>query len=354
MAVSKVVYAATEFRVAIAEESTFGTAHTTQTDFQELCLTERPDFMPATQIQDIHKCANSGRVLTHQGVFKSNVGGATTITLNGIASRGLLDLLLYGVTQSASDVWSDPNNTATFTIDENNTGVDGSGDPNIHFTIQFHNPSTGEDVRLTSAVIQSLTISKSTGTNGGRLSFSATFFTGFDYEIGAHSTVGSWIAPDTGYYTLDLLDVKKFGVLGSLVDVVLGDWSITITNNVVRVGETAAGNAEAYGFGLSDDGFNVTAEVSVKYDANTDQLIDAFRIDPASTPATSLVGLQLTYDDGNTNELDILLDGFITAMPFDFGNEQGVFQTISVRGCQDSSLNDMLSIVMTNQTNRGW
>ena len=354
MAVSKVAYAPTEFRVAIAEEATFGTAQSTQTEFKELYLTSVPDFFPATQIQDIHKRADGSRVLKHSDIFKSNAGANTLITLEGICTRETLDLLFYGVIQQVTEDAGPTNFKKTFVIDENNTGLDGSGDPNIHFTLQMYNPSTSEEIQVVSAVIQSLTISKSTGTNGGRLSFSATFFSGFDYNHGAHSTVSSWVAPDLNSYTIDLFDVKKFGPLGSLVDVVLGDWSLTISNSVARVGENASGDAEMYSFGVGGDMFNVTAELSVKYDANTDDFIDRFRADPTGDSSTALMGLQLTYDDGNTNELDIVLDCFIVSMPLDFGNEAAVFQNFSVRGCMDSSANDMLTIELTNQQDRAW
>jgi hypothetical protein len=316
-------------------------------------LTENVDLRQATQIQDVHDRALGKKILDNSEVYVSNVGGAQIITVTGICTKATLDLLLYGVLQEVTEAAGPTNFAKTFVLDENSTGSSVTGRPNQHYTLLLSNPiPTNESIAITSAVLQSLTISKATGTNAGRLSFSATFFSGFDITPDISTDDPSdWISAGCDFYTLSNFDVKQFGALGAMQDVVLTDWSIVLNSNIARGGEDSSGNAEYYHITKYD----VTAEISIKYDQNTDNLIDRFRTSPACDDASSaMCELNFTYNDGSaTDELDFALDCWIVNMPFDFGNDAGVYQAMSLRGMQNST-NDMLTITMINQTDRGW
>ena len=347
MAIDGSVYSKNQFRCAIAEEAAFGTAHTTQTDFQELHLTEAVQIDYSSVIRDVQKKTDGKRVLSPEDVFVTRAGSDLTITMNGIATREQLALLIYGVMQDLDSEGASPAFKKTFHWDGSTTGVDGNGHPNIHFTILGYNPAANESWSVKSAVLKTLTINHDAGSNGGRVSFSATFFGGFQHSIDVTATPSSWVSSGNDYYKLNNLDVKT--VAGS--DIVSGAFAITLENNCTRIGYDTSGNAQLYAFGIGGDGFAVSGELSCKYDEYSKDELDKFLVSPSDGNAESAI--IFSFNDGAQTELKFTANAVYTGNSLDFGNDAGVFVALPWQGIDDGT-NAAILIELSDQTDRSW
>jgi hypothetical protein len=232
MAIDTNLYSKNQFRFAIAEESSFGTAITTQTNFKELWITEPVQIDYSGIVRDEAKRADGKRVLSHTDVYVDDNGGEYTVSVSGILTDLTADLLIYGVMQDLVSEAATTPYLKSFEWDGSTTG-DSSGVPLKYYTLNGYNPATDESWQLKTAVLKSLTISADPGTNGGRATFNATFWSGFPpVQTGLTVSPASWVSPGTDYYVFQKLNTKTLG--GS--DLVLGSVNFEFNNNVVRVG----------------------------------------------------------------------------------------------------------------------
>ena len=106
-------------------------------------------------------------------------------------------------------------------------------------------------------------------TNGGLLTASGTFFSGYQPVIGAESTSPDATAVD---YTKGFFDCTTSQIGGD--DVVMNNFELTISNPATRVGyETVNSiNGEPCAY-MRGGQISVTGTVSVKLDDNTAQVI---------------------------------------------------------------------------------
>ena len=347
MAIDGSVYCGKQFQCAIAEEATFGTAHSVQADFQELHLTEAVQIDYSSVIRDVQKKSDGKRVLSPEDVFLTRAGSDLTITMTGIATREQLALLLYGVTQDLDSEGATTPYEKIFHWDGSTTGVDASGHPNIHFTILGYNPASNENWRVKSAVLKTLVLNHDAGSNGGRLSFTATFFSGFIHSIDVTATPASWASSGNTYYKLTDLDTKT--VAGA--DIVSGGFSITFENNCTRIGYDSTGNAQLYAFGCAGDGFTVTGELTAKYDDNTQNALDNFLLTPSGGSAESAI--VFGFDTGSANELLFTMNTIYTGNSLDFGQDAGVFVNLPWQGIDDGT-NKAIVVTLSDGIDRTW
>jgi len=341
------IYAPSQFRLAIAEESEFGTPITTQANFYELDIVSptQPD-MASGVIEDTRKRSDGLRIMAPCDTYRTTVGGLYVIPFECIVSANTADLLIYGVMQ---DIESEADTTPYQKVmqwDKNTTGPDFSADAGKFFTVLGSDPA--ENWSATSCVVRNLTLSASPGTNGGRLTASGEFVTGFDIDISSvTATPASWTAPcsaSTQYYPFQLY--ANSSVAGA--DLVPYSFSITMNNGCVRVGN-AAGLATNYHMPL----FEVNAEIVAKLDAITANLIDTYRLDPAAGSAEVAVIMDWGSDDTD-GHLKFLMNAIYTAPTVrDFGQESGVGVTLSYSGVDDGS-NKALVATIANAVDRTW
>jgi hypothetical protein len=348
MAISTNVYVAPQFRVAIAEESSFGTAITTQSSFKELEITNTPWPDYSGIVREVRKRADGKRVLSHTDIYVDEEGGADgyTVITEGILTDLTADLLLYGVMQ---DLVSEDATTPYLKefAWRGATDGDNSGVPYKFYTVNGYNPASGESWALTSCVIKTLTITSDPGTNGGKASFSATFWTGFKPAFNQTVTPASWTAPGTDWYVHQLLNTKAIG--GTTDNLVLGSFSVTFENNVKRVGFDSSGDPQMYVFPQ----FDITGELKAKYDANTKDEIDNFVLNPEGGSAERQIYLR--WGDG-TADGTLLFDinAVYTGIPTpDFGNDAGVMITLPIQGVDDGT-NEAIDVKIANAVDRAW
>tara|TARA_R100000808_G_C2133947_1_gene142576 strand:+ start:565 stop:1596 length:1032 start_codon:yes stop_codon:yes gene_type:complete len=338
------LYSRNEFRFAIAEESTFGTAITAQGEFREIYITDTPQIDWGGIIRDEVKRADGKRVMSHTDVYQATAGGTYTCSVSGILTDTTADLLLYGAMQDLVSEAAGSPFLKTYEWDGSTTGVSGAT-PNKFFTINGYNPDTSEHWLLKSCVLSSLSISADPGSNGGRATFSATFWTGFPPVIsGLTVTPASWTAIANDFYVFQSLNTKT--VAGS--DVVLGSFSLNFENNVVRVGHDSSGDPQQYTF----PNFNCTGEVSVKFDDNSAPEIDKWVLNPTAGSAESEIILQ--WGDGSADgTLKFLVNAIYTGHSYDFGNDAGVFVSLPFQGVDDGS-NEAVEVLLANAADRSW
>ncbi|MFQ6611353.1 MAG: hypothetical protein ACE5D7_11240 [Fidelibacterota bacterium] len=344
-----VVYSPTQFRFAMAEESTFGTANTTQGDFKELFITEPVEIDWGGVVRDQHKRADGKRVLSHTDVYLSKAGGDYVANVTGIVTDLTLDLLLYGIMQDLVSEASATPFAKIFEWDGSSGVVDFSVNEGKFFTLLGYDPATSYHWQIKSAIIKELTLNADPGTNGGRLSFNASFYSGFAPTItGITATPGSWVAPGVDFYPFQTLNTKT--IAGG--NVVLGSFSLTLNNNAIKTGYDSSGDATNYALGVGGDGLTVTGEAKVKYDAASDQEIDKFLLTPDGGSSESNIIVQ--WGDGSadgTAKFDI--NAIYTGNSKDFGNDAGVFVNLPFQGIDDGT-NEAIEVTVANSTDRTW
>jgi len=348
MAISTNVYVGPQFRVAIAEESTFGTAITTQTNFKELEITSTPWPDYSGIVREVRKRADGKRVLSYKDIYVDEEGGADgyTVNIEGILTDITADLLIYGVMQDLVSEDATTPYLKEFEWDGSTDG-DNSGSPYKFYTINGYNPASGESWATKTCVIKTLTITSDPTNNGGKASFSATFWTGFKPSFGQTVTPASWTAPGTDWYVHQLLDTKALG--GTTDNLVLGSASLTFENNVQRVGFDSSGDPQIYVFPQ----FDITGEIKTKYDANTKDEIDNFVLNPEGGSAERQIYLR--WGDGasdGTLSFDVNAV-YADSLTPDFGNEAGVMLGISFQGVDDGT-NEAIDVKIANSVDRAW
>lgn len=337
------IYAPSQFRLAIAEETAFGTAITTQGSFYELDIISptQPD-MASGVVEDTRKRSDGKRVMSHTDTYRITTGGLYVIPFEAIATGATLDLLLYGVMQDLTSEGATTPYAKIWEWDGSTTGPDFSTNAGKYFTVLG---ADAENWSAKSCVLRNLTLSASPGTNGGRLTVSGEFVTGFDINIsGVTATTASWVSPGVAYFPFQLYTTAS--VAGA--NLVPYSFSLTMANNAVRVGNSA-GAAQNYHMPQ----FDVSAEIVAKLDAITDDMIDTYRTNPAagSAEVAVIVAWGAVGSDGGLQfDMNAIYTGPTTR---DFGQESGVGVTLSYMGVDDGT-NEAIEVKMSNAIDRSW
>ena len=347
MAASTNIYSAKDYRVAIAEESAMGTAITSQGSFKELQITEAPQLDWGGVIRESVKRSNGKRVKDYRDVYVATAGGSYTVTVTGVLTDLTVDLLTYGVMQDLVSEAGSGTYAKIFEWDSSTTQPDFGGNAGKYYTLLLARPAAAESIALTSCVIQSLTITGDPGANGGRLGFSATFYTGYAPTYSSTATTSSWVSSGTDYYVFQSASAKTI----NSNDVVVGSFSLNWENGVARVGYDSSGNPETYAMGLGD-GYSFTGEVSAKYDANTKDLVDTWLTNPTAGSAEHNVTLAWG-SSGSDGYLKFDCNAIYAGNTLDFGNEAGVFVSLPFEGVDDGS-NEAIEVTIENSTDRSW
>jgi hypothetical protein len=344
---NKTIYSGKDFRIGIAPQSAFATANTTEAQFYELLITDSPQMDWGGLIRESTKRSNSKRVKDNKDVFVQTAGGTYTVSVSGVLTDTTVDLLVGGVMNDVESEGASTPYTKVLEWDSSTTQPDFGGDSGQMFTILLYSPASGESIQLKTAVLQSLSISGDPGSNGGRLGFSATFYTGFAPTYSATATPSSWVTPATDYYIFQQAATKTVG--GSAI--VAGSFSVDFANGAARVGFDSSGNPETYSMGLGD-GYAVSGEISAKYDPNTKDLIDTFLTNPQGGSAESNIIMEWGTG-GADGHLKFDFNALFTGNSQDFGNEAGVFVSLPFEGVDDGT-NEAVEVTISNATDRAW
>jgi len=301
MALNATTFSGKQFSVYLASETTTGTFEATDGNFYRVDVEgiTVPSFSP---VQEFEMRTGSGRIAEFDQVFSSSKRVMTEFTLTGRLTQEMWVIFMENVTGSEFD--GGTGTDSVLTLDENYAGLsfkvgddpDSVSDFANLISVYFSNPTPSDSYSLKSCTCTNFNISADMDSAAGRFNYSATFQTGSTPAKGENA--GLVAAADaahpigTNNLYLSLWDERVIDVKGSNVandiEPLFKTFNMTIDSPTQFLGATGAnGEPEVWGKALPE--LSITWGGSVKYDAETDQMIEAFR-DPAQD---SYLGLYL-------------------------------------------------------------
>ena len=343
MAISETVIPISDVKMGIKGEATFGTGIDVSgadgTAYRQLPVVQatKPTF----------NITRESRLLSGRGTVKNAAdtvitakGGTVTAPFDFLATPELLLQHLALVTQTYN---ADGSDVYTVEVDGSNNltqigGTISSGLP--HSVNLAYYPKAAEGIKVTGTVVSDLTLTGDVGSNGGNLSVSGNYFSGFANPVSTGTCLeqtfnGTWVEPDAGvFFNMGSLSTKQLEVEGADQDMILKSFSLNIANGVNRVGMNTNGDAEAYAF----PEYTVTGDITIKYDGEfslsaADNVVQSFLDGNTST-------LALKFGDGtvsSVSEMNILAEVQFTGDPSQDISENGIFWTIPFECVQNSS-----------------
>lgn len=261
MAISTAANSPKEFQFLIAEQDTFGTFETTNNMHAlDVDSVGTPSLNP-TQVLDVR---NGSRVLQKEDFFQDVKASVKELSVSGTATTNALDLLLENITGeaegSASSIYSFASDQAT-----TNVGVGSTGQAGTLLSIVITSAGNDADLAFKDCVCTSLTLNADTGTEGGRIKFSATFQTGSAVEdlTDAATTVDTTFAASENYFMTNFS--AGYRKIYGVDDLIMSSFSMTMENPAVFTGVTSTGYEVISRAGE----FSVTLDATVKYDGHT-------------------------------------------------------------------------------------
>ena len=346
MAISETVIPISDVKMGIKGEATFGTGIDSSgadgTAYRQLPVVQatKPTF-------NIHR---ESRLLSGRGTVKNAAdtvittkGGTVTAPFDFLATPELLLQHLVMATQTYN---ADGSDVYTVEVDgsNNNTSIGGTISGGLPHSVNLaYWPAASQGITVPGCVVSDLTLTGDVGSNGGNLSVSGNYFSGFSNIFSSSGTgsllednyTGTWVEPDAGvFFNMGSLSTKQLEVDGANQDMILKSFSLNIANGVNRVGMNTNGDAEAYAF----PEYVVTGDITLKYDGEfslsaADNVVQSFLDGNTST-------LALKFGDGtvsSVSEMNILAEVQFTGDPSQDISENGIFWTIPFECVQNSS-----------------
>ena len=285
------------------------------------------EFSEGFQTADIERTGQ--RVLRPTDHIKIYKGGVFTWAFDNlvIENEALLQTLLQLSTEDSS-----PAVTTAITGNQATVAYEQGATTGEYACIVISSPDADKDRLMHSAVLQELTLSMSPENNGGRLTASGTFFSGYQPVIGAEATAADATAVD---FSKGFFDCTTSQLGGD--DVVMNSFEVTISNPAVRVGyetvNSIAGEPCAYNRGGQ---ISVTGSVSVKLDDNTAQIITE----------DFLVGTSANVSIGDGSSIDFDIPTAKYTGHTQAGTDNGVFVELPFAATADGS-GALITIIAT-------
>jgi len=364
MAVSGKVYSKSDFSVGIKKKIVNGSSVYFTTAAQDDAAYELlPVINVSAPVLNLVESGeirsnNAGMIELNTDQFRTTKGGFITMDFEVPAERDMIVRMLASVLQdhtcdesgsapfihtiqaTSGAALSRPDFTANSVTSGENIGIP------CMFDIGLYYPESAQDKMITSAVLQSLTMNFDM--TDGRCLLSGTFYSGFTsatkflVEQTLSNSSGKPILMSSSPTQIEsYFNVKKLDVDGqTLTDIVITAVSFTFENNVARVGRDSNGDAESYAFGIPS--VNITGELSIMYDGNTNFaatkniLIDFLGDGTSGNTAT----LKLQQGDGTVStagEMNIECEIYSTAVNLDPNAEAGAVITIPFKVVQPTS-----------------
>tara|TARA_R100001594_G_scaffold138367_1_gene181979 strand:- start:1542 stop:2633 length:1092 start_codon:yes stop_codon:yes gene_type:complete len=358
MAISQTVIPISDVKLGIKAESTFGTLldsdGTNTQAFRQLPVVQatKPTF----------NITRESRLLSGRGTVKNaadtiitNKNGTVTCPFDFVATPELMLEHLVMVTQTYN---ADGSDKYTVEVDgsNNNTSIGGTISSGLPHSVNLaYWPAASQGITVPGCVVSDMTISGDYAANGGNLSISGNYFSGFSNIFSSSGTgsllednyTGTWVEPDAGqFFNLGSLQVKQLEVDGATQDMILKSFNLNITNGVNRVGSNSVGGAEAYAF----PEYVVTGDITLKYDGE-------FGLSAGENVVQSFIdgntcGLNLQFGDAtpsSTGEMIILAEVQYTGDPTQDISENGIYWTIPFE-CVQNSTTEALKISLFSDT----
>ena len=321
-----------QFQLAIAAEADgIGGGESTDADYKFINIDsiEFPSLNPQ-QVLDVRHGA--GRTMKAVDMFLSNKLTVKEISFSGIADATILPMLLSNITTDASSAYEIAGSYAGIDLSYG----DSVSDNTKTFAVVVVTPEAAQQMYFKGCFLTSLTISGDVGEEAGRLKISGTFKSGCIPALNDTSIVPTHdrASFNTNYFMTDYGDsgsTNAVTTIAGISDPVMKSFSLTIENDVVMSGYDTSGNFQQMHRGIPE--VAVTFEAVVKYDGDTDNLIQTF-----GEQSTSTVANTLTAEDGVTRNVDISLPTCIIT-DVSFSEEDAMFLSVSSKAVAGTSGN---------------
>ena len=222
------------------------------------------DFSAGFQTADVERTGQ--RVLRPTDHIQVYKGGSFTWAFDNliVENEALLQLLLQLVSEDSS-----PAATAQILGSQGTVAYEQGAATGEYACLVLSSPDADKDRLMHSAILQELTLSMNPANNGGLLTASGTFWSGYQPVIGAEGTSANATAVD---WSKGFFDCTTSQLGGD--DVVINNFELSISNPATRIGyetvNSIAGEPCAY---MRGGQISVTGTVGVKLDDNVAQIL---------------------------------------------------------------------------------
>ena len=326
MALNTNLYSGKEFEVYVAcdnRSTGCGSFNTTAGEFQRLDVESAapPTFAP---VQEFEMRTGAGRVAQFQQIYSSTRRVVTEFSLSGRLTTNDLPILLENVCGkeatlgSNNSVLSIPtgwncHSTGSSLITK--TDVAGSDvdtpatatDYSRTLSVGFVSPSTGDGYKIHGCVITSLTLSADMNSAAGRFNYEATFQSAFQPVKGNMTTTGATAIGATKIFLPDMNN-KLFSVYDASgesdgdIEPLISTVSVTLESPTSFIGAQGS-NAEPELVAKQVPEFTITTSGSIKYDNETDLMLEAHRDTGGNSYGLSLLS-DIALADGSFTDAD--------------------------------------------------
>ena len=203
-----------------------------------------------------------------------------------VENEAALQMLLQLVSEDDS-----PSGTVAITGNQGTVAYEEGSSTGEYACVVISSPDADEDKLMHSSILETLTLTLNPTVNGGRLTASGTFFSGYQPVIGTEGTSANATAVD---YTKGFFDCTTMSIGGD--DVVINNFEVTISNPAQRVGYKTVNSVSHEPSAYMRGGMiEVTGTLSALLDDNVTDTIDDFR-DGTSVNISIGNGTQIDFD----------------------------------------------------------
>jgi len=343
--------AETSFGTGLDSSGADGTAYLTQPVVQA----QKPTF-------NIHR---ESRLLSGRGSVKNAAdtvvntrGGTVTMPFEMLATPRTLaqHLLLVGQENGQSGSIA---HEMEIDGSSNNKSIGGtitSGLP--HSCNLAYYTAANEGIKVCGVIVSDLTISGDVAANGGLISLSGNYYSGFSAPVSTSTaletdfTIANWADAETTYINVLDADTRTLDADDRTeLTFIMKSFNFNISNGVNRVGFDTNGNAEAYAF----PEYVVTGDLTIKYDNQFNYLATNNVIQDFLDGDT--LSLAIKIGDGTVSsegEMNILAEIQYTGDPSQDISEAGIFHTLPFECVQNASTEAFKITTFKNEAVTAW
>ena len=292
MAISGTAYDPKLFQFLIAEQDAYGTINGASGNAY-IALDVDSIGSPTLGINQTLDVRSGSRVLVDTQFFQDNIASVKELSVSGTATTEGLDLLLSHLSLDASAPYDIASNVATGSFKSGDTTTS-----NQVLSIVMKSPATNSDLTFKDCFLTQLVLSGDSGTEGGRIKFSASFQSGT--KLAANELHDTSIAVDTAItandYFMSSFDADD-RIIAGVANPVLSSFSLTIDNPMGFSGLTSTGYEQATRSGE----VSASASFSILYDNNFLEMFERFNTTQVAGSSTgrTLMAHASSLADGN-------------------------------------------------------
>ena len=286
MALNSTTFSGKQFAVYIAAETTTGTFNTTDANYRRVDV-EGITLPPFNPQQEFEMRTGSGRIAEFDQIFSSTKRVTTEFTLSGRLTQEMWVILAESATGDEFD--GGTGSDSVLTLDKDYAGLNfkvgtdptNASDFAFLLSVYFAAPTASDSYSLKSCTCTSFTIDADMDSAAGRFNYSATFQTQSTPAKGEQADLITNAADiGTNFLYLSEWDERVIDVKGTAsaddITPLFKTFSFSMECPTQFLGATGAnGEPEVWAKALPE--LSITYGGSLKYDNETDQMIEAFR-----------------------------------------------------------------------------